>query len=89
MSDTDCIRHRLQGRAAPFRYRCTPADSVRLPDDPIDFDAASAAWRANKRPVKGGAFEYRCVYIHSNGKACHYAQRGTFSQYCKKHQRYP
>ena len=36
----------------------------------IDFDAASTAWRANKRHVGFGVFVYRCAYVHSNGKLC-------------------
>lgn len=36
----------------------------------IDFDEASAAWRANKKPIGGGWFAYKCEYIHSNGKQC-------------------
>jgi hypothetical protein len=34
------------------------------------FDDASAEWRQNKKPVKGGGFAYRCTYIHSDGKNC-------------------
>lgn len=36
----------------------------------IDFDGASAAWRANKKYLGNGMFAYRCVYNHSNGKPC-------------------
>lgn len=36
----------------------------------INFDEASAAWRANKKRLVGGWFAYRCVYIHSSGKHC-------------------
>lgn len=39
-------------------------------NDPIDFDAASTAWRANKRYLGNGMFAYRCSYIHSDGKLC-------------------
>jgi hypothetical protein len=41
--------------------------------DPIDFDAASRAWRANKKHLGRGVFVYTCAYVHSNGKPC----RGT------------
>lgn len=51
--------------------------------DPIDFDAAQAAWRANKRPIGGGAFEYVCQYVHSNGKPCRAA--AFVFRFCKKH----
>lgn len=36
----------------------------------IDFDDASAAWRANKRYVGRGLFAYRCCYVHSTGRLC-------------------
>jgi hypothetical protein len=42
-----------------------PADEV-----DIDFDGASAAWRANKKYLGNGMFVYRCSYIHSDGKPC-------------------
>jgi hypothetical protein len=35
-----------------------------------DFDAASAAWWANKKKLKGGMCAYKCIYIHSDGKQC-------------------
>lgn len=43
----------------------------------IDFDAASIAWRANKRRVSGGAFVYTCEYIHTNGKCCRHPTEAT------------
>lgn len=52
-------------------------------DVDIDFDAAQAAWRANKRYIGGGAFEYVCHYIHSNGKPCRSA--ALVFRFCKKH----
>ena len=36
----------------------------------IDFDAASIAWRANKKKMGNGWFAYKCQYFHSNGKQC-------------------
>lgn len=42
-------------------------------DDQIDFDAASRAWRANKKHLGQGVFAYLCAYVHSDGKRC----RGT------------
>lgn len=56
-----------------------------MDDDLIDFDAAQAAWRANKRHIGGGAFEYVCHYIHSNGKPCRSA--ALVFRFCKKRQR--
>ncbi len=43
----------------------------KLIEEPIiDFDAASTAWRANKKYLGNGMFAYRCAYLHSNGKPC-------------------
>jgi hypothetical protein len=36
----------------------------------IDFDEASKEWRKNKKYIGNGSFNYRCSYIHSNGKEC-------------------
>ena len=35
----------------------------------IDFDAASAAWTANKIR-RGASYAYRCTAIRKNGKQC-------------------
>ncbi len=43
----------------------------------IDFDGASAAWRANKRRVRGGSFVYTCAYVHTNGKTCRHPTEAT------------
>ena len=52
-------------------------------DAAIDFDAASAAWRENKKPLGGGWFAYRCQYIHTDGKRCNRAVEAA-----KKQQKY-
>lgn len=46
--------------------------TIRAPNqmESIDFDAASAAWWANKKKLGGGMCAYRCQYIHSDGKLC-------------------
>jgi hypothetical protein len=36
----------------------------------IDFDEASAAWRANKKPVGNGTFKYICCGITKMGNKC-------------------
>jgi hypothetical protein len=37
----------------------------------IDFDAASLAWRANKKTMKNGTFEYICLSENKvSGKPC-------------------
>jgi hypothetical protein len=38
--------------------------------EPIDFDEASRAWRANKVVLGHGYFAYRCQYLHRNGRQC-------------------
>lgn len=53
--------------------------------DSSEFDAASAAWKANKRAIGGGWYEYICQYIHSNGKQCYYGAAKGFVTFCKKH----
>jgi hypothetical protein len=51
----------------------------------IDFDAASAAWLANKRRIGGGWYEYVCSYIHTNGKRCNRGVGKGLIEFCKKH----
>jgi hypothetical protein len=36
----------------------------------IDFDGASAAWRANKRRMGNGCYKYVCESITKTGKKC-------------------
>jgi hypothetical protein len=36
----------------------------------IDFDGASAAWRANKRRMGNGCYKYVCESITKTGKNC-------------------
>ena len=52
------------------------------------FDEASAAWRENKIAQKGGAFLYKCTYIHSNGKLCKKACVDIVQTYCRQHLRF-
>ena len=53
----------------------------------IDFDEASAAWRANKVRLKGGAFRYRCSYIKTTtGNNCRH--KLYYDGYCKYHYYY-
>ena len=50
----------------------------------IDFDAASAAWKENKRSIGNGSYKYICCILNKNGKKC-----GTKCLsgeiYCKTH----
>ena len=36
----------------------------------IDFDYASACWRANKKPIAQGCYKYICGHVLKNGKRC-------------------
>jgi hypothetical protein len=36
----------------------------------IDFDAASEAWRANKKSIGNGSYKYICTAICKSGKPC-------------------
>lgn len=56
--------------------------------DSAAFDDASAAWRENKIARKGGAFSYKCSYIHSNGKLCKKACVDFAQTLCKRHVRF-
>ena len=50
----------------------------------IDFDEASAAWKANKVSQGNGPSAYRCCSILRNGEPC--SQKSiTNSEFCKKH----
>jgi len=54
---------------------------------PIDFDAASAAWMANKIR-KGAMLYYTCTEIQKNGKPCPFAaiqEPGLEIHHCKRH----
>ena len=47
-----------------------PAEPERTANELVDFNAASVAWRANKKYLGNGMFAYCCAYIHGNGKPC-------------------
>jgi hypothetical protein len=50
----------------------------------IDFDEASAAWKANKKPTQNGCYKYVCQQTTKAGKLCSFeALAGC--DYCKKH----
>lgn len=36
----------------------------------IDFDAASEAWKSNKKYIGNGTYEYICEYITKKGTNC-------------------
>ena len=54
---------------AALKVICKPLTSeqspkpVLLPYEPIDFDEASLAWRANKKHLGNGQFKYVCPVV--------------------------
>lgn len=50
----------------------------------IDFDDASSAWRANKKPIKNGCFKYLCCQKTLSGNPCK-RERLIIDIYCKQH----
>jgi hypothetical protein len=50
----------------------------------IDFDAASAAWMANKIR-RGPALLYKCTAVQKNGSVCPRASRSECVPYAKPH----
>ena len=58
-------------------------------DIDIDFDAASIAWRENKKELKNGMFSYKktkfnCIHICEKGKKCR--KKSTLNnEYCEIH----
>jgi hypothetical protein len=50
----------------------------------IDFDDASACWRANKKHIGNGYFKYICSKVLPNGKTCERTRKIGFA-YCACH----
>ena len=50
----------------------------------INFDEASVAWRANKKPVKNGCFKYLCCQKTLSGNQCK-RESQINGNYCKQH----
>ena len=50
----------------------------------IDFDAASEAWRANKKPIGNGCYKYVCAKRSKNNNICT-AKCLSGEIYCKTH----
>ena len=50
----------------------------------IDFDEASTAWKANKRPTGNGCYKYVCSKINKNNKCCS-SKCLPGENYCKTH----
>jgi len=50
----------------------------------IDFDEASAAWKANKKSTGGGCYKYICEHRNKNNKKC---RRNPIPScdFCSKH----
>jgi hypothetical protein len=50
----------------------------------IDFDAASEAWKANKRSIGNGSYKYVCCKRGKNNNMC-MAKCLPGEDYCKTH----
>jgi hypothetical protein len=50
----------------------------------IDFDAASQAWKANKRSIGNGSYKYVCCKRGKNNNIC-VAKCLSGEDYCKTH----
>ena len=69
--------------------RQTTKNKIKQYDVDIDFDAASIAWRENKKELKNGMFSYKkskqnCFHICENGKKCR-KKSIINSEYCDLH----
>ena len=51
----------------------------------IDFDEASAAWKANKKYIGNGSYKYICESSRQSGVPCK-REACTASPYCSLHQ---
>jgi len=40
------------------------------PFSKVDFDAASTAWKLNKKSIGNGCYKYVCVKVKKNGHQC-------------------
>ena len=50
----------------------------------IDFDAASSAWRENKKHLSNGIFRYICGHPTKSGGKCQLKPKGE-NIYCYRH----
>jgi hypothetical protein len=55
-------------------------------DVTFDFDAASAAWKANKKSIGNGSYKYVCCKIGKNNDFCN-KKCLAGENYCKTHLR--
>lgn len=52
----------------------------------IDFDEASAAWRANKQSIGSGSYRYVCCQvIASSGRRCGVKCAPGSVDFCRRH----
>ncbi len=55
-----------------------------FPNLDIDFDAASTAWKLNKKSTGNGCYKYVCVKVKKNGHQCKNDSLKN-CEYCKFH----
>lgn len=53
-------------------------------DVTFDFDAASAAWKANKKSIGNGSYKYVCCKLGKNNDFCN-RKCLAGENYCKTH----
>lgn len=62
----------------------TKCQKTTLYDVNIDFDAASEAWKANKRSIGNGSYKYICSKTGKNNISC-IAKCLPGEDYCRTH----
>ena len=62
----------------------TKCEKVTLYEVNIDFDGASAAWKANKRSIGNGSYKYVCAKIGKHNNCC-IAKCLPGEDYCRAH----
>jgi hypothetical protein len=59
-------------------------DSMAIYSVDIDFDAASDAWKSNKKSIGNGHYKYICLAITKTGNGCK-RESITGCNYCSLH----
>lgn len=59
-------------------------DSKAIYSVDIDFDAASDAWKLNKKSIGNGQYKYICLAITKSGNSCKRESMSGFN-YCSLH----
>ena len=67
-----------------LKQECDISNNVLKYEVNIDFDEASADWKANKKSTGGGCYKYICEHRNKNNKKC---KRNPIPgcEFCSKH----